>query len=86
MDPVFQAVLVVGGVGGVAGLLGGVLGGADNLPMTFLMGIIGGIALSALFKFGGWPGVYTFGPNDWSLVWGAVGGLILGFVVGRSNT
>ncbi len=85
MDPAFEAILIVGGVGAVGGFLGGLFGGADNLIMTLLMGIVGGIALSALFKFGQWPGIYTYGPEEWSLVWGAVGGLILGFVVGRSN-
>jgi uncharacterized membrane protein YeaQ/YmgE (transglycosylase-associated protein family) len=85
MDPTLEALLVVGGIGGIGGLVGGLLGSADNLFMTILMGIIGGIALSALFRFGEWPGIYTYGPQEFSLVWSAVGGLILGFFVARAN-
>jgi hypothetical protein len=48
------------------------------------MGIIGAISLSAILRIGGMPSVYAIG-DDFSLVWGAVGGLLLGFVVGRSD-
>ncbi len=79
-----EALLIIGGVGGVAGLIGGFMAGADNLFGTILMGIIGGIALSAIFRIGGAPSIYAIG-DDFSVVWGAVGGLVLGFAVGRSN-
>jgi hypothetical protein len=79
-----EALLILGGVGGVAGLIGGLMASADNLFGTILMGIIGGIALSAIFRIGGAPSIYAIG-DDFSVVWAAVGGLVLGFVVGRSN-
>ena len=79
-----EALLIIGGVGGVAGLIGGFFASADNLFGTILMGVIGGIALSAIFRIAGAPSIYAIG-DDFSVVWGAVGGLVLGFVVGRSN-
>lgn len=79
-----EAMLIVGGVGAVGGLLGGFLSGADNLFGTILMGVIGGIAASAIARIAGAPSVYAIG-DDFSLVWAAAGGLLLGFVVGRSN-
>jgi hypothetical protein len=48
------------------------------------MGVIGGIAGSTIMKIAGAPSIAYVG-DGFSLVWGAVGGLILGFVVGRSN-
>lgn len=80
-----QSFAVVGGVGAIAGLVGGFLASADNLFGTLLMGVIGGISLSAVMRFAGAPAIYGIGADDFSLVWAAVGGLILGFVVGRSN-
>ena len=79
-----EALLVIGGVGAVAGLIGGFIAGATNLFGSILMGIIGAISLSAILRIGGMPSVYAIG-DDFSLVWGAVGGLLLGFVVGRSD-
>ncbi len=79
-----EALLIIGGVGAVAGLIGGFLASADNLIGTILMGVIGGIALSAIFRIAGAPSIYAIG-DDFSVVWGAVGGFVLGFVVGRSN-
>lgn len=81
---VIQAMLIVGGVGGIAGFIGGFFGSADNLIGTILMGIIGGIALSSIVRIANGPSIYAVG-DDFSLVWAAVGGLLLGFVVGRSN-
>ena len=81
----WQALAIIGAVGGVAGLIGGLIASADNLFGAVLMGIIGGVSFSTVMRMGGAPGVYTVG-NDFSVVWGAVGGLILGYVVGRSNT
>ena len=79
------ALSIAGGVGAVAGLIGGFFGSADNLIGTLLMGIIGGVALSAILRIAGAPTIYGVGAEDFSLVWAAVGGLLLGFVVGRSN-
>ncbi len=79
------ALSIAGGVGAVAGLIGGFFASADNLIGTLLMGVIGGIALSAILRIAGAPSIYGVGAEDFSLVWAAVGGLVLGFVVGRSN-
>ncbi|TDI52250.1 MAG: hypothetical protein E2O97_03170 [Acidobacteria bacterium] len=79
-----EALLIIGGVGAVAGLIGGFIASAQSLFGSILMGIIGAISLSAILRIGGMPSVYAIG-NDFSLVWGAVGGLLLGFVVGRSD-
>jgi hypothetical protein len=70
-------------VGAISGLIGGFFGGADQLIGTFLMGAIGGIVLSAVFALAGWPAIYAV--DDFSLVWGAVGGFVLGAAVSRSN-
>ncbi|MGH3650260.1 MAG: hypothetical protein ACRDU9_06070 [Acidimicrobiia bacterium] len=80
-----EALAVVAGVGALAGLIGGFMASADNLFGTLLMGIIGGVALSAIIRIAGGPPIYAVGVEDFSLVWGAVGGAVLGFVVGRSN-
>jgi uncharacterized membrane protein YeaQ/YmgE (transglycosylase-associated protein family) len=82
---VITSLLIVGAVGGFAGLVAGFLASADNLFGTILMGIIGGVALSAIMRAAGVPSIYGVGEDNFSLVWGAVGGLVLGFVVGRSN-
>lgn len=79
-----DVVLIIGGVGGLAGLIGGFFAGADNLLGTILMGIIGGLAASAIMRIAGAPPIYGLG-DDFSVVWSAAGGLLLGFVVGRSN-
>lgn len=81
---IVEALAIIGGVGAVAGLIGGFLASADNLFGTILMGIIGGVALAAILRIGGAPPIYAVG-DDFSVVWGALGGLVLGFVVGRSN-
>lgn len=80
-----QSLAVVGGVGALAGLIAGFIASADNLFGTILMGIIGGITLSAIMQITGAPPIYGIGADDYSLVWAAVGGLVLGYVVGRSN-
>jgi uncharacterized membrane protein YeaQ/YmgE (transglycosylase-associated protein family) len=80
-----QSLAVAGGVGAIAGLVGGFIASADNLFGTVLMGIIGGIALSAIMRIAGAPPIYAIGVEEFSLVWAGVGGLILGYVVGRSN-
>ena len=80
----WQTMAIIGGAGAVAGFIGGLTAGADSLIGTLLVGIIGGIALAAIFRFAGWPSVYAVG-DDFSIVWAAAGGLLLGFVVGRSD-
>jgi hypothetical protein len=79
------ALAIIGGVGALAGLIGGFVARADNLLGTILMGAIGGIALSAIALIAGAPSIYGVGAEDFSVIWGALGGLILGYVVGRSN-
>lgn len=79
-----QALALAGGVGAITGLIGGFLASADNLIGTLIMGIIGGISLSAVARFAGVPPIYEVA--GFSLVWAALGGLVLGFVVGRANT
>ena len=81
---IWQALAIVGGVGAVAGLVAGLLAGADSLIGVLLMGVIGGITLSVIFRMAGWPSIYAVG-DDFSVVWAAVGGAVLGFVVGRAN-
>lgn len=81
---VIEALTIVGVVGAIAGLLGGVFASSDSLIGALLMGIIGGISLSAILRIANAPSIYAVG-DDFSLVWGALGGLLLGFVVGRSN-
>jgi len=80
----WEALAVIGIVGGVAGLIGGLIASADNLFGALLMGVIGGISFSTVMRIGGAPGIYSVG-DDFSVVWSAAGGLILGYVVGRSN-
>jgi hypothetical protein len=80
----WQALAIVGAVGGLAGLIGGFVASANRLLGTVLMGIIGGIAGSTIMKIAGAPAIASIG-DGFSLVWAAVGGLILGYVVGRSN-
>ncbi len=79
------AFAIIAGVGGFAGLIGGFIGGADRLIGTLLMGGIGGIVLSAIFRIANWPAIYSVGDGEYSLLWGAVGGFVLGFAISRSN-
>lgn len=81
---IIEALAIVAGVGAVAGIIAGFVASADSLIGTALMGIIGGITLSVVIRIAGGPSIYSVG-DDFSLVWAAVGGALLGFVVGRSN-
>jgi hypothetical protein len=80
----WQAFAIVGGVGAVAGLIGGYLAGANKLLGTALLGVIGGIAGSAIMRIAGAPSFAAVG-DGFSVVWAAAGGLLLGYVVGRSS-
>lgn len=80
----WEALAIVGGVGGIAGLIGGFVASADNLFGAILMGIIGGIAGSAIMRIAGAPSIASVG-DGFSVVWAALGGLLLGYVVGRAN-
>ena len=82
-DPAFTALAVNGGIGAVAGLLGGVLSRAKGLVGAILMGVIGAIAAAAIARVGGAPPLY--GAQGFSYVYGAIGALLLSFVVGRSD-
>lgn len=79
-----ESMIWVGAVGAVVGLVMGFLVGAGNLVGTMLMGVIGSIAASAIFRIAGAPPIYGVG-DDFSLVWGALGGAVLAFVVGSSS-
>jgi hypothetical protein len=80
----WQALAVAGGVGAIAGLVGGFFAGTDNLFGAALIGVIGGIAASAIMRIAGAPSFSSVG-DGFSVVWAAAGGLLLGYVVGRSN-
>lgn len=80
----WEALAIVGGVGGLAGLIGGFIASADNLFGAVLMGIIGGVAGSTIMRIANAPSIASIG-DGFSLVWGAAGGLLLGYVVGRAN-
>jgi hypothetical protein len=80
----WQALAVVGGVGALAGLIGGFLAGASRLLGTALLGVIGGIAGAAIMRIAGAPAFLAVG-DGFSVVWAAAGGLLLGYVVGRSS-
>ena len=62
-----QALSIAAGVGGVAGLVGGFLASADSLFGTILVGVIGGISLSAILRIAGAPPIYGIG-DDYSMV------------------
>ena len=80
-----EALLTIGAIGGIAGLIGGFFSGAHSLLGAILMGVIGGISAAAIARIAGAPPVYGLG-DDFSVVWGALGGLLLGFVVGLSDS
>ena len=83
-DDIIQAFATVALVGGFGGLLGGWLGSNRRLLGAILLGVIGGISAAAIARIAGFPGAFTIG-DGYSLLWGAGGGLLLGYVVGRST-
>ncbi len=80
----WEALAIIGGVGAIAGLIGGFLASTDSLLGSALIGIIGGIAGSAIMRIAGAPSIAYVG-DGFSVVWGAAGGLLMGYVVGRSS-
>jgi hypothetical protein len=80
----WEALAIVGGVGGLAGLIGGFIASANSLFGAVLMGVIGGIAGSTIMRIAGAPAFASVG-DGFSVVWAAAGGILLGYVVGRSN-
>lgn len=82
-NPAFAALAVIGLVGLVTGLIGGVVAGAKHLIGTMLMGAVGAIALAAVARFADAPPV--IGIEGFSYLYGALGGLLLAYVVGRSD-
>ena len=83
-DPAVSALALIAVVGLAVGLVGGVLAGAKRLLGAMLMGAIGAVALAAMANAGGAPPIYTAGQG-FSYVYGAVGALVLSYVVGRSD-
>lgn len=83
-DDIIQAFATIALVGGFGGLLGGWLGSNKRLIGAILLGIIGGISAAAIARIAGFPGALIVG-DGYSLAWGAGGGLLLGYVVGRST-
>lgn len=71
--------------GGVGGLIGGFFGGGGrNLIASSLLGVIGGISISAILKIAG-VGPLMDAGEGFGLVYGFGGGLVLSGVVGASN-
>lgn len=83
-NPAFAGLAVIGVVGAVAGLIGGFAAGARSLIGTTLMGVIGAIAAAAIARMAGAPPIYGVGLG-FSYVYGAGGGLLLSYVVGRND-
>jgi len=79
-----EVAVTIGGIGAAAGLLAGFFAGADTLIGSLLMGVVGGFTLSAAIRIAGGPAIMEVG-DGFSMVWAGVGGLILGWVVGRAN-
>ena len=81
---IVEALIVVGIIGGVFGLIGGFLGSKRKLVGSALLGVIGGIALAAIARIAGFPPVLEL-DEGFSALYAAAGGFVLGFVVNRST-
>ncbi len=85
-----QIILRITLVGGLAGLAGGLVGSMRaSLFGSFLMGAMGGVAVSAIINI---AGLDPFAPNPmmnagggFSYVWAAIGGVFMGYVVTKSS-
>ena len=84
-----QAIIRVTVAGAVAGLLGGLLGNVrTSLLGSILMGGIGGVSLAAIIRIANLDPFLTSTLDagaGFSYLWGAVGGLLLGFVTTKSS-
>jgi hypothetical protein len=81
---VVEALFVVGMIGAVFGLIGGFLGSKRGLVGATLLGVIGGISLSAVGRIAGFDPILPV-DEGFSAIYAAVGGLVLGYVVNRST-
>lgn len=78
------ALVVVGLVGAIGGLIGGFLGSKHRLIGAIFLGIIGGIAAASIARLVGADPGYDIGEG-FSALYAAGGGFLLGFAVGRST-
>ena len=83
-DPSVTALGLIALVGLGAGLFGGVAAGARGLILIMLMGAMGAVAAAAVARISGLTPVLDAG-NGFSFAYGALGGLLLSYVVGRSD-
>lgn len=81
---IISALVVVGVIGAVFGLLGGFFGSKHRLIGAILLGVIGGISLSAIARIAGASPVFSVGEG-FSAIYAAAGGFLLGYVVSRST-
>lgn len=81
---VVEALLVVAIIGGIFGAIGGFLGSKHKLIGAILLGMIGGISMSAIARIAGFSSVMPVAAG-FSGMWAALGGLILGYSVSRST-
>ncbi|MGQ0848610.1 MAG: hypothetical protein ACT4OP_05750 [Actinomycetota bacterium] len=83
-DAFVEALLLVAVIGAAFGLIGGFLGSKHRLLGSILMGVIGGISVAAIARIAGADPGITVG-EDFSALYAAAGGLVLGFAVNRST-
>lgn len=83
-DPNFTALGIMALFGAVVGLVGGLAAGAKSLGLVALMGAMGAVAAAAVARVSGLDPIVSIG-DDYSFVYGAVGGLVLSYAVGRSD-
>ena len=81
---VVETLFVVAIIGGVFGLVGGFLGAKRSLIGSLLMGVIGGIALASMARIARFDPMLPI-DEEFSAIYAAAGGLVLGFAVNRST-
>ncbi|HEY7564629.1 MAG TPA: hypothetical protein VIA81_06860 [Acidimicrobiia bacterium] len=81
---VVEALFIVAITGGIFGVIGGFLGSKRRLLGSILLGMIGGISLSSIVRIAGYDPVFEV-QEGFSLLYAAIGGLVLGYAVGRST-